>query len=216
MVKKKITPKRTELISAKARRAMRKLLRNGSSPTGWSGYYKGHPPLKEMLLKYEEDDPTFVQDLLDSQSHVIRVGNWLEMCGYEVEIADIKVRDDVRNMAKFADNGDLFVSGNRLEAKQRMLDFTSREDFPYPTIIVDVAHTWDKADQKPLAYILTNKETSCALVVLGSTFEHWKKVNKWDRQKKRHRTFYECPIDRTLFYKLDEKCDLDWLTSSDV
>lgn len=167
--------------------------------------------LSKKLAQYEVDDASFVDDLLNSQSHVFKVGHWLMKCGYEPEIAEVHVRDCVENMNDYSDDGDLFIEGNRLEAKQRMLNFDSQESFPYPTIIVDVAHTWDRAEQKPLAYILTNKSVTCCLVVLGSTFESWKKINKWDRFKKRYRTFYECPITETLFYRMDNGCELEWL-----
>jgi hypothetical protein len=163
------------------------------------------------LSQYEIDDASFVDDLLNSESHVAKVASWLRKCGYKPEVSKIRIRDNVENMNEFSDDGDLFVSDNRIEAKQRMLDFDSKESFPYQTIIVDVAHTWDRAEQKPLAYILTNKEITCCLVVLGSTFDCWNKISKWDRFKKRHRVFYECPISQTLFYHMDNGHNLDWL-----
>ena len=163
------------------------------------------------IKRYEIDDASFVQDLLNSQSHVLKVANWLKACGYDPEVAEVRVRDKVENMRAFTDNGDLFVHGERIEAKQRMLKFSSKESFPYPTIIVDVAHAWDRAEKKPIAYILTNEDTTNCLVVLGSTFESWKKVSKWDRAKKRIRYFYECPVSETLFYSMDQGYELEWL-----
>lgn len=164
------------------------------------------------LDRYEIDDPSFVGDLIQSDSHVRKVAQWIKRCGYgSPNVAEIRIRDRVENMRDFSDDGDIFAFGKRLEAKQRMVNFESRETFPYRTIIVDVAHTWDDAEHKPDAYILTNKQATCCLVVLGSTYPEWVRVQKWDRFKKRTRTFYECPIDHTLFYRMDQPYDLEWL-----
>ena len=78
-----------------------------------------------------------------------------------------------------------------------MINFTSKSDFPYNTIIVDVTHTWDDAGKKPDGYILTNKKVNAAILVDGNTRDKWIQTNRWDNKKKRKRNFYECPIEYT-------------------
>jgi hypothetical protein len=153
--------------------------------------------------RYEIDDPNFVQDLKDSCKHVAKVAEWLRSTGKSVKVNPIHIRDNVRNMSQFADGGDIEVDGKRVEVKQRRVRFFSRESFPYETIIVDAAHIWDKADPKPVAYILTNEEVTGCLIVKADTFEHWTRLEKWDRFKNRNRFFYECPIEHTVFRRIE-------------
>ena len=154
------------------------------------------------LHSYEIDDPTFVDDLKASDKHVDRVILWLKEKGNKVRKKKLQIRPDVEQMSEYADDGDIeiiYPNGRigRLEIKQRMLNFTSKSDFPYNTIIVDVTHTWDNAEIKPDGYILTNKECTSAILVDSSTRDKWISSRRWDAKKGRYRNFYECPIEYT-------------------
>lgn len=154
------------------------------------------------LNQYEIDDPTFVDDLKASDKHVDKVIKWLISRGNNIRKKDLKIRPDVNLMSEYSDDGDveiIYPNGKigRLEIKQRMLDFTSKADFPYNTIIVDVVHTWDNSVSKPEGYILTNKNITAAILVDGNTSDKWLTVRKWDNKKKRFRNFYECPMEYT-------------------
>ena len=155
------------------------------------------------LAQYEVDDPGFVDDLKESKSHVHKVAEWLRGRGHVVHEKEIRIRPDVEQMRAYADDGDLEIEDRgRVEVKQRKIQFSSKDTFPYNTIIVDVAHTWEKANPKPIAYILTNKDTTACLIVNASTSEHWLEVKKWDRFKKRERRFLECPITHCEFFSM--------------
>lgn len=155
------------------------------------------------LAQYDIDDPGFVNDLKASESHVHKVAQWLRERGHKVREKEIRIRPDVHQMRDYADDGDLEIKERgRVEVKQRKVQFTSKESFPYDTIIVDVAHTWENANPKPIAYILTNKDTTACLIVETSTSEYWIEVKKWDRFKKRERRFLECPIKYCKFFSM--------------
>ena len=159
------------------------------------------------LSQYDRDDPNFVRDLQASQKHVQIVAAWLISKGLTVDVLPIKIRPDVNQMNEYADDGDILVSKyngkkHRVEVKQRKLKFTSIHDFPYPSIIIDVAHTWDRADPKPAAYILTNIDTTVAIVIKSKTSNKWIRKQKWDRFKKRNRIFLECPVSFGEFHRI--------------
>ena len=153
---------------------------------------------------YEQNDPTFVADLLESNEHVWRVARWLSDLGYNVTVKPLSIRPDVSQMGQYSDNGDLEIT-QRIEVKRRPgIDFSSPDDFPYPTVIVDVAHAWDKARPKPYGYVILNASATACLVVKGDTAHLWQKLRKWDRAKQRERTFYECPVEICDFFALGE------------
>jgi hypothetical protein len=70
---------------------------------------------------------------------------------------------------------------------------------------VDVAHTWDRAETKPVAYVLTNSGLTACFIVLGETASRWVKTERWDRAKQRKRAFYECPIELATFHVLPSR-----------
>lgn len=165
--------------------------------------------MKELvpLSFYEIDDPNFENDLLKSDLHVSKVAIWLRSRGAKVIQAKLKIRPKIELMSEYSDSGsDLIVEFNGIiggiGVKQRHLKFTSKSDFPYNTVIVDVEHVWRKADPKPLGYVLTNEDVTAGIFVDAKTENKWRKVDKWDRFKKRDRTFLECPIIYVTFFKM--------------
>jgi hypothetical protein len=153
-------------------------------------------------MSYEKDDPGFEDDLEESKKFVEKAARWLGDKGYPVIIEPTFLRTNISDMREFSDNGDLRIV-QRVEVKRRNLKFTCADDFPYPSIIVDVAHTWDRARPKPYAYLIYNEGATALCVVYGKSFPVWQKVTKPDRFKKRDRTFYECPIGECEFHVLD-------------
>ena len=105
-------------------------------------------------------------------------------------------------MSNFSDSGDLEIL-QRVEVKQRKsLTFTSRDDFAYPTLIVDACHCYDNARPKPFAYVILNRAMTAAFLVPNASRSHWLKIKKYDRFKGRERCFYECPIEHLQFVTL--------------
>ena len=65
---------------------------------------------------YRRNDPTFVEDLLESDRHVRRVADRLTRAlgegGPLVEVQELRIRPDESKMAEFSDDGDIHVQLN--------------------------------------------------------------------------------------------------------
>lgn len=155
---------------------------------------------------YERDDPHFERDLEESHVAVWKVARWFSGRGYDIKIPATKVRPTVEEMSEYADDGDLWVSNGETEGwvgvKRRTFDFTTRESYPYPTVFVENVHIWERADPKPIGYIILNTTRTHAAIVLAETFQLWVEVTRRDRQRGRDRTLYECPKGRAVFVSL--------------
>lgn len=148
----------------------------------------------EILAKH---DPDFEQDLEKSKEAQERAIRWLNFEGYTVIAPPVQCRPDIKKRAAFSDKGDLFILKG-CEIKRRSLEFTCREDFPYPTIFIDIANNFDKKTPKPETYLIFCQDMSHAVFVdVRATRDQWTKTTKWDRG--RNRTLYECPIDDLVF-----------------
>lgn len=150
------------------------------------------------LDDYDETDPSFIADLRKSKEAVAVATKWLSDQGYPVIVRPTFERPNVEQMSEYSDDGDIEIL-QRVEVKRRQsLTFTSKDDFPFETLIVDVCHCYDKAHPKPYAYIIFNREMTRAFIVnVRETRSLWKRVKKKDRFKGRMREFYECPISET-------------------
>jgi hypothetical protein len=146
-------------------------------------------------VDYERDDPTFLADLRASRDAVEIAAQWLASRGYPVIVRPTFERPSVERMADYADGGDLEIV-QRVEVKRRIgLTFTSRDDFPHDTVIVDACHCYDRAVPKPYAYLILNRDMTCALCVnVRDTVSSWHRTERLDRHKNRIREFYECPV----------------------
>ena len=86
---------------------------------------------------YDQKDPDFIKDLRESRDAVMVAAEWLNKKGFPVVIKPTFERPKSSDMAEFADDGDLEIM-QRIEVKRRKsLTFTSKEDFPYDTLIID-------------------------------------------------------------------------------
>lgn len=151
--------------------------------------------------RYDPDaaHPTFVNELVESQKAVDVTAAWLRRLGFSVKVPDLRIRADTTQRYDFQDQGDLFYR-ERLEVKRRSLDFTSADDYPYPSVIIDECYKWDRAHPKPAAYIILNQARTHAAVVKRSTFRQWHKIQRHD--KGRICDFYACPVSRVKFIRL--------------
>ena len=133
-------------------------------------------------------DKTFVKDLTNSHVHVKRVAAMLRTAGVgNVRVPELRVRPSIEQRAEFSDHGDILVGDKVVEVKERRIQFTGPGDFPYPDLIVDVAH------KKPAdVYIFTDTRMN-AMLLRGDTRAEWTEKRLYDRPKGRYRNFYLAP-----------------------
>lgn len=69
---------------------------------------------------------------------------------------------------------DIIANGKILEVKGRNVQFTSVEDFPYPTIFVEGVSGFNQKDEQPAFYINVSHRTGAIIALdVKETFERW-------------------------------------------
>lgn len=158
-------------------------------------------------MNLDETDPTFVDDLLFSQEAVWIMAKWFSNRGFDACIPATKIRPDPSQRREFSDSGDLFIwQGNKeykIEVKRRKIEFSSKNDFPYKTIIVNRTYLWDDADVKPYAHVILNQSGTAFFQVSSDTADRWTKTIRDNKKANRPMEFYECPIELCGFYKIE-------------
>ena len=155
-------------------------------------------------------DKQFIKDLKQSDDDVWLVARWLcQLFKRHVMVAPLKIRPDVSQRHQFRDNGDLFLvedNGNlaRIEVKWRSIDFTCREDFPFPSLMVGPVDHIDHMFPIAYAHIMLNATRTVACVIRGKTEKHWTNDRIYDSRYGRHSTVYQCPIEHCEFYDLSK------------
>lgn len=149
----------------------------------------------------DQSDPTFLEDLEKSKIAVEFAAGYWQAKGYRVEIPVTRARPEPSVRMDYSDNGDLIVYA-RAEVKRRGFNFKSMADFKYPSIIVDVCHSFDNAKPKPFVYmILSNDMTGMIVVQVAATMHLWTKRVRKDTHAGRERSYYECPISACKYEK---------------
>lgn len=147
----------------------------------------------------EASDAAFLNRLRDSKQYATLAAHILSGMGYPVTIRPVFERPDVRQRADYADHGDLEII-QVVEVKHRQeLHFTSREDYPFKTIIVDMASSYDAKRPKPVMYMIFNSEATHYALVMCRTFKQWRKRSKLNSLNNVTSDYYECPINLVEF-----------------
>lgn len=158
-----------------------------------------------MANSTPDNHARFIEHLDESHTAVVKVAEWLSKMGNTVQIAGLHKRKLHEDWKAYADGGDLFIQ-QRIEVKRRSVDFTSRKDWPYgDKFIVCAKHSFDRAKQKPYAYLILNSSmTHAAVVKVASSRKQWTVEQKTDtRYPDTYRQdFYLCPIELVRFIKL--------------
>jgi hypothetical protein len=155
------------------------------------------------LSHYEKHDPTFAEDLLKSQKSVWAVARWLqERFHLPVSLRPINIRPKIEDMLDYVDQGDIEVI-RRIEVKHRNVDFTHAGDYPYRTVSVTTAPSFDRANPKPTAYIIVNRAmTHCIIINVAATRKDWVLERKHWKAKMRDQHLYMCPVELCQFYAM--------------
>ena len=147
-------------------------------------------------------DQEFLNALIESQSHVAAVASWMARQNFNVMISPAICRPDFKDRFEFIDQGDIIVS-SRIEVKKRSIDFTCRDDYPFPTVIVDEKFKVDRIPPPQLnGYVILNNRGTHACLISVKTRKHWRPIIRRDSKDKQRRTFYECPKGRCAFHAI--------------
>lgn len=152
-----------------------------------------------------KQDEKFLSDLGASRVAVNEFAGKLRDSGIQVWLPPERTRPDASVRQLYADSGDLMVQG-RVEHKVRNnLNFTSRDDYPYQTVIIDEAYKVDAKSETPvLAYVIENATRTVAAVVYGWTREHWQIEEVYDAKQGRRCRNYTVPVRYVRFCKPQE------------
>lgn len=152
-----------------------------------------------------KDGTKFLGDLSASRHAVNRFAAMLRRLGVQAWMPPEDVRPDESVRREYADDGDLMIE-LRVEHKVRTnLEFTSRDDYPYQTVIVDEKYKEDaKRHRRPFVYVIENKHGTCAAVVHWSTRPHWTVEVRPDPKQNRQCEFYVVDKSRVRFCRPEE------------
>lgn len=150
------------------------------------------------MNKLDQIDLTFTDDLKRSQIAVRRTADYLSALGFPVIVEPTFVRPNSDAAPEYADSGDLRAVIT-VETKHRPdIEFTCAEDFPYPTVIVDKASTFDRKRPRPFYYFIWNADYSvCIIVDVAKTVKRWRKVERYAHG--RTSAYYELDTARCVF-----------------
>ena len=93
--------------------------------------------------------------------------------GHTVTLPKRRLAKDFADRAEFADKGDVYASGKRIEVKHLRHDFEF-EAWPFPQVTICAKASFDAAHPRPDYYYLVNQSmTVAALVDVRVTFPDW-------------------------------------------
>jgi hypothetical protein len=130
----------------------------------------------------------FLKHLSESGEAVEKAAAWFKGKGYEVEVPETRFAGTHLDWKDYADEGDLFVRKevdavwDRIEVKRRGVEFSCREDYPFPSFFVCARHSFDRARLKPFAFLIFDSDLSHMGIVFGSGWQRWRVVKRFDRR----------------------------------
>jgi hypothetical protein len=146
----------------------------------------------------------FLQAFRSSQRAVEKFAATLRKKNVPVWLPPTQMTPDVESRMDYADVGDMMIQ-LRAEHKVRGIKFSSRADFPYPTLIIDEKYKVDSKASTPLfAYFIESSDGQCVACVYGHTQHRWKVDEVFDKAQGRKCVNYVVPIEFVRFCKPEE------------
>jgi len=143
------------------------------------------------MTAWSDNDSLFRQELAHGFEWQLYVARRLIDLGFEVEVPKLRFRDNIEVAQEFEDEPDLLWEGRIIEVKSRKLYFTSPEDFPYDTLLVDTVNGWSAKERKPTEYVCVSTETGQIICLGGETHHLWGQNQRYDHTRKINDVFYE-------------------------
>ena len=101
---------------------------------------------------------------------------------------------------KYMDDGDLLIT-MPLQVKQRSIDFSCHDDYPYDTIFIDEKY---KVKKDTFAYFIVSASGGCAAVIGRETRSHWTTETIYDKHQSRECTNLACPKHLAKFVRITD------------
>jgi len=161
-------------------------------------------------MDWSQNDELFFSELKQGNSWQALPALFLTLQGFKVEMPNLTIRENIQEADKYKNSVDLVINGKILECKSRNEKFTSINDFPYETIIVDTVSGYDAKNPKPTAYIMISKVTGSMLCLPSHSSSKWTKKDIKDQTRQILDEFYMA--DKKLLLTMDklvkylEKC----------
>jgi len=150
-------------------------------------------------------DQLFRERLSKSKEGVRIVAEAFKAFGLDTLIHPTLCRPSIEQRKEYSDGGDIEVRF-RVEVKRRHnIDFSSRDDYPFPTIHLDKSKRVDQLGKHTLfAYVVLNDKGNCMAVCGRETMKHWVKENRYDSIAGCQDEVYACPKDQAKFFRINE------------
>ena len=141
-------------------------------------------------------DDQFIQDFNASHYYVNKVANWFQSRGIRARLFSHRLRPDVSKRELYRDDGDIEVT-LRVGVKHRTnINFTTIEDYPFPTIFVDSVSSMDSNKSDLYGMTICSQDGKYMIIIPKSTMPQWKKTTVMDKRSNQECTFYE--VDKHL------------------
>lgn len=111
------------------------------------------------------------------------VALYLLNLGHTVTLPKRRMAKDFADRKEFADHGDIYASGKRIEVKHIKHDFDYNA-WPFETAAICAKKSFDAADPRPDFYYIINASlTVAALVDVKTTFPDWRVKRIVDKER---------------------------------
>ena len=152
----------------------------------------------------------FRKRFMETREAVFKVAQYLNLeKNLTVMIPSMELAPSIHKSTDFADRGDIIsykttdgvidFTPYPIEVKCRSFDFTSKEDYPYPDMMVAQKINCDRAN--PTAVFIVNKSMTYAFVVKKNTKHLWNVRPTKDKERGDIQDTYTCDFDLGEFIK---------------
>ncbi len=142
----------------------------------------------------------FLKRLADSEAARWAVAMHLSSKGSLVEVPALRYAPTAAEAEQYRDEGDLFlVTRKRIEVKGLGINFTSREDWPFPYVFVSRKEDVERANGAVSAYISVSADLNYAAIIRKATREYWYVVEKLNRLTGNVERYMACELEHVEF-----------------
>ncbi len=142
----------------------------------------------------------FLKRLADSEAARMAVAMHLSSKGALVEVPPIRFAPTAAEAEQYRDAGDLFlVTRKRIEVKGLGINFTGREDWPFPYVFVSRKEDVERANGAVSAYISVSSDLKYGAIIRQATSPHWYAVKKPNRLTGNVEHYMACPLEHVEF-----------------